>query len=119
MTYTEILNFYYPGMTLEVIEWPEVELTALEELPESIGFARGASHPHSHARAPAGAGGRRVLCGRHAGKPFLKPERARGTFHQRAHCVGAWVRPARHRILGCGRRAGCAYAPPKWKVTCG
>lgn len=45
MTYTEILNFYYPGMTLEVIEWPEVELTALEELPESIGFARARPTP--------------------------------------------------------------------------
>ena len=40
MDYIEILNFYYPGMTLETINWPEVELTALEELPESIGFAR-------------------------------------------------------------------------------
>ena len=40
MDYIEILNFYYPGMTLETIDWPEVELTALEELPESIGFAR-------------------------------------------------------------------------------
>ncbi len=45
MTYTEILNFYYPGMTLEVIDWPEVELTALEELPESIGFARARPTP--------------------------------------------------------------------------
>ena len=40
MDYIEILNFYYPGMTLETINWPEVELTALEELPESIGSAR-------------------------------------------------------------------------------
>ena len=40
MSYIEILNFYYPGMTLETIDWPEVALTALEELPESIGFAR-------------------------------------------------------------------------------
>ena len=40
MDYIEILNFYYPGMTLETIEWPEVELTPLEELPESIGSAR-------------------------------------------------------------------------------
>ena len=40
MDYIEILNFYYPGMTLETIDWPEVELTPLEELPESIGSAR-------------------------------------------------------------------------------
>ena len=40
MDYIEILNFYYPGMTLETINWPEVELTLLEDLPESIGSAR-------------------------------------------------------------------------------
>ena len=40
MDYIEILNFYYPGMTLETINWPEVELTPLEDLPESIGSAR-------------------------------------------------------------------------------
>ena len=40
MDYIEILNFYYPGMTLETIDWPEVELTPLEDLPESIGSAR-------------------------------------------------------------------------------
>ena len=45
MSYIEILNFYYPGMTLETIDWPEVALTALEELPESIGFARARPTP--------------------------------------------------------------------------
>ena len=45
MSYTEILNFYYPGMTLEVIDWPEVELTALEDLPDSIGAARARPTP--------------------------------------------------------------------------
>ncbi len=45
MGYIEILNFYYPGMTLETISWPEVELVALEELPESIGFARARPTP--------------------------------------------------------------------------
>ena len=40
MDYIEILNFYYPGMTPETIDWPEVELTPLEDLPESIGSAR-------------------------------------------------------------------------------
>ena len=31
--YLEILAFYYPGMTLERIAWPEPELTAVEALP--------------------------------------------------------------------------------------
>ena len=39
-TYAEILNFYYPGMTLEKIDWETPELVKLEELPESVGFAR-------------------------------------------------------------------------------
>ena len=38
--YTEILNFYYPGMTLERIDWETPELEALEALPEGIGRAR-------------------------------------------------------------------------------
>lgn len=40
MDYIEILNFYYPGMTLERIDWQTPELTALEALPESVGRAR-------------------------------------------------------------------------------
>ena len=44
-TYTQILEFYYPGMALEEIDWPEVELTALEDLPESIGYARARPTP--------------------------------------------------------------------------
>ncbi|HIU33185.1 MAG TPA: SpoIID/LytB domain-containing protein [Candidatus Pullichristensenella excrementigallinarum] len=43
--YLEILNFYYPGMTVEKIDWPEVELTPLEDLPESIGRARARPTP--------------------------------------------------------------------------
>ena len=45
MTYTDILHFYYPGMTLETIDWPEVELVALEELPDSLGAARARPTP--------------------------------------------------------------------------
>lgn len=36
----EILNFYYPGMSVERIAWPEYELTAREELPDNVGAAR-------------------------------------------------------------------------------
>ena len=39
-TWAEILNYYYPGMTLERLAWPEIELTALEALPEGVGAAR-------------------------------------------------------------------------------
>jgi len=39
-SYTEILKFYYPGMTLERIDWETPELVKLEELPDSLGFAR-------------------------------------------------------------------------------
>ncbi|MBP3409587.1 MAG: SpoIID/LytB domain-containing protein, partial [Clostridia bacterium] len=38
--WTEILSFYYPGMTLEKIDWDTPVLAAIEELPESIGAAR-------------------------------------------------------------------------------
>ena len=38
--YTDILSFYYPGMTLEKIAWATPELEALEDLPESVGYAR-------------------------------------------------------------------------------
>ncbi|NLD59102.1 MAG: SpoIID/LytB domain-containing protein [Clostridiales bacterium] len=38
--YTEILKFYYPGMALEKIEWREAALTALADLPASLGRAR-------------------------------------------------------------------------------
>ncbi|MBQ6374197.1 MAG: SpoIID/LytB domain-containing protein [Clostridia bacterium] len=36
----EILRFYYPGMTLERLEWPTEPLTALEAIPEAVGAAR-------------------------------------------------------------------------------
>ena len=36
----EILNFYYPGMTLEKIEWDTPALEAIEKLPASVGAAR-------------------------------------------------------------------------------
>ena len=38
--YTEILSFYYPGMTLERIDWQTPELESLEALPEGLGRAR-------------------------------------------------------------------------------
>ena len=40
MTFTDILSFYYPGMTLERISWDTPELIELEALPESVGIAR-------------------------------------------------------------------------------
>ena len=40
MSYTEILNFYYPGMTLERIHWTTPQLQSLEDLPGSVGRAR-------------------------------------------------------------------------------
>ena len=40
MRYTEILNFYYPGMTLEKIAWQTPALESLDELPEGVGRAR-------------------------------------------------------------------------------
>ena len=39
-TWLEILNFYYPGMTLEKISWDTPELQRIEELPASVGVAR-------------------------------------------------------------------------------
>ena len=40
MSYIEILNFYYPGMALERIEWDAPALEALSALPDSVGRAR-------------------------------------------------------------------------------
>ena len=40
MSYIEILNFYYPGMALERIEWDTPALQALSALPDSVGRAR-------------------------------------------------------------------------------
>ena len=40
MDWIEILKFYYPGMTLEKIEWDYPELEALSALPDSVGRAR-------------------------------------------------------------------------------
>ena len=39
-TWLDILHFYYPGMSIERIEWPEAALTALADLPDSVGAAR-------------------------------------------------------------------------------
>ena len=39
-TWLEILNFYYPGMTLEKIGWDTPKLARIEELPASVGVAR-------------------------------------------------------------------------------
>lgn len=36
MSYVEILNFYYPGMTLERIDWNTPELPAKEEIPQAL-----------------------------------------------------------------------------------
>ena len=36
MSYVEILNFYYPGMTLERIDWDTPELPAQEESPQAL-----------------------------------------------------------------------------------
>lgn len=40
MTWREILAFYYPGMTLARISWPDMALTALSDLPGGTGAAR-------------------------------------------------------------------------------
>jgi len=40
MSWRQILAFYYPGMSLERMRWPEAPLTALEALPASVGAAR-------------------------------------------------------------------------------
>ena len=39
-TYLEILDFYYPGMTLEKIEWDTPELRSIAALPDNVGRAR-------------------------------------------------------------------------------
>ena len=36
----EILGFYYPGLTLYVIDWTQQSLTPISALPESLGYAR-------------------------------------------------------------------------------
>ena len=40
MSYTDILSFYYPGMTLERIDWSTPELEALDALPDVLGRDR-------------------------------------------------------------------------------
>ena len=40
MTWREILAFYYPGLTLARMNWPEAALTDLAALPERVGAAR-------------------------------------------------------------------------------
>ena len=106
MDYIEILNFYYPGMTLETIDWPEVELTPLEELPESIGFARPRPTP-TPTPAPLPA----LEEGEYYATVELEtrsssPERARAALDERAHRRRAGLRPARDRLRGRGRRLG-------------
>ena len=44
-TYEEILKFYYPGMTLEKIDWTGANLTEISALPASIGLARARPTP--------------------------------------------------------------------------
>ncbi len=44
-TYEEILKFYYPGMTLEQIEWTGANLTEISALPDSVGLARARPTP--------------------------------------------------------------------------
>jgi uncharacterized protein YgiM (DUF1202 family) len=39
-TYLEILDFYYPGMTLEKIGWDTPELRSVAALPDNVGRAR-------------------------------------------------------------------------------
>ena len=39
-TYLEILDFYYPGMTIEKIDWDTPELKAVSALPDNVGRAR-------------------------------------------------------------------------------
>jgi len=43
--YLEILEFYYPGMDLERIEWDTPALKKIDDLPEGIGFARAEPTP--------------------------------------------------------------------------
>lgn len=40
MSYVEILNFYYPGMTLERMTWPEANAEAIDESAPAVGAAR-------------------------------------------------------------------------------
>ena len=44
-TFDEILKFYYPGMTLEQIDWTGADLTSIEALPDSVGMARARPTP--------------------------------------------------------------------------
>lgn len=38
--WVEILNYYYPGMSIEKIQWPDQALTPRDELPDNVGAAR-------------------------------------------------------------------------------
>ena len=44
-SWLDILSFYYPGMSVERIRWPEEALTAIGELPDNVGAARPAPTP--------------------------------------------------------------------------
>lgn len=45
MTWTQILAFYYPGMTLVQMDYAREELVALPDLPQSLGYARARPTP--------------------------------------------------------------------------
>ena len=40
MNWRQILAFYYPGLSVERMAWPDTELTELDALPDSVGAAR-------------------------------------------------------------------------------
>ncbi len=40
MNWQQIIAFYYPGLSVERMAWPEEGLTALDALPDSVGAAR-------------------------------------------------------------------------------
>ena len=40
MSWRDILAFYYPGLSLERMSWPDIPLTDLAALPDSVGAAR-------------------------------------------------------------------------------
>ena len=40
MTWTDILEFYYPGMSFERMAWPEAPLTFLEDAEDPVGLSR-------------------------------------------------------------------------------
>ena len=45
MGWRDILEFYYPGLSVEHVNWPATPLTALEALPAGVGAARPTATP--------------------------------------------------------------------------